>query len=647
MVSASLLAAALVAGAWAQTGGHGAATTPAAHAGDRVLHFPADRSLGSVQVLDERIERRIDGLNYWEDGALQEWQYVGQARGEVEIPAGKRVRLDLNRRSGNDLATLAKLGPDELYELRIGERADDRCLHHVVHLSGLKVLEFPRSFARELPVFTANGLRLLGGLGGVERLIAPTGLTDAGLASLVEALPRLKTLFLFGHRLTDSGLEPLTRLASLEELVIGDGRLKDASLEPLARVPSLRYLSFQGDGFTDGALEHVRAIATLETLDLPTAIGNAGIAHLAGHRRLEALAVAGATDEGLRHLKAIPSLKRLDLDSLRGTSITNAGLVHLRELKLLEHLRLPSVDMTEEGLAHLAELSQLKYLWVERHSESPVNDAGIRQLARLKLLESLLISGKHLTATGMASIAELRNLRALALGVAEVSNEGMASLGQLEGLERLHLLTHQVTVSGLNELDHLPRLREVEVSGLVSDEATVNLGRLSRLKTLSLTCASGSRLSDVDLACLAGMKELEMLHLWGATGVTDEGLRHLAGLSSLRMLHGLGSTEITDHGLAALASLQRLGSLSISGSLTDAGLQQLAKMPGLYDLRVSGEFTDEGLAHLNGLENLMVLKIYSTKTISTAAKSRLRRSLPELYELGVEERVAVHGVPNR
>ncbi len=566
-----------------------------------------------LYVADTGETRRIDPLNYWDDAAPRDWRYIGEAIGDVTVPAGSYVRLALNKRAGNDLSPLIHLRPDDIYELWIGDSADDRCLRYVSHLTGLKRLDFPRSLDDlYLPECTPAGLRELAKLKSLERLIAPKHLSDAGLAALAEGLPDLKTLFAFDHHLTNDGLGALLNMRSLEKLVIGEGRLTDEALDPLSRLTSLRFLSLSGYGFTDNAVLQARRIPGLKTLLLPATITDAGLAHLAGHPTLENLSLdaRNITDSGVIHLKRLPALKRLGLDTMQKSLMTDAATAHLKEMKSLVYLRLPCIGLTEEGLANLSELDRLDYLWVDACSGGPVNDARLRHLTRLRSLETLHIGGKGITAAGLSSIAELKKLRELYVAPPEVTAEGLAALGKLSALQHLVLFTGEVTFSALNRLNGLPDLKHLEVNSVVDDGAVLNLGRLPQLQNLRLACAKGSSFNEDDFTFLAELKRLRSLDM---SGIGDAGITHLIGLRSLWHL-STGGPGLTDRGLGILASLPALTSVSIGGRFSDAGLQSLEELTGLQSLTLS-----------------------STMKISTAAKERLRKRLPNLVIFRVEE----------
>jgi len=118
---------------------------------------------------------------------------------------------------------------------------------------------------------------------------------------------------------------------------------------------------------------------------------------------------------------------------------------------------------------------------------------------------------------------------------------------------------------------------------------------------------SKSKVTDADLAVLAGLRDLGTLGLSG-TAVTDEGLKHVSKLSALVGLE-LGGTKITDRGLRHLAGLRDLGTLRLERTkITADGLRHLAQLRQLSFLDVSGTSVRESdLAVLAGLRGLHVM----------------------------------------
>lgn len=84
-----------------------------------------------------------DALNQMDWG-----HYLCEARGDVTVPAGKRVRLQLNDKSGDNLAALSRLKPDDIHELWLGIKATDRCLPHLPVVRGTAATPFRQGFVR-------------------------------------------------------------------------------------------------------------------------------------------------------------------------------------------------------------------------------------------------------------------------------------------------------------------------------------------------------------------------------------------------------------------------------------------------------------------------------------------------------------------
>jgi len=587
---------------------------------ERVIHFPRERSLGRLLVQDENAVRHIETFYHWIDGT--KWEYFGEAQGRVTVPAGKRLSLSIDPDAWKDLSPLANLGADDLYKLTIygrypdGPDPDDRCMPHIAHLTGLKVLSLKTTNIGD------KGLKFIKNFKSLEYLDLPRRVTDVGLGYVAE-LSSLKGLYCGSNRFTNAGLHQLAKLTKLEELDIGSvykdetGQIRigvnDAGLVHLAKLPRLRYLMLQGEKFTDAGMAHLKNVPSLRILSLGRLpITSRGLEHLSKCSGLENLHLyrTKVTDEGLAHLKSIPSLKKL---SLLFTEVTDEGMIDLGQVKSLEYLQLP-VHITDRGLDHLSQLDNLKYLWVGGGSKSTITDAGLEHIAKLCMLEELLIGGRGITDEGMSYIAELTRLKKLNIGTAPVlTNSGLAKLTKMKSLESLDLNFTKVTISGLAQLNAMPNLTKLDVKPLIRDNSVLDIGKLTKLEELRLRFQprSDNSFSDEDLACLAGLKHLKSLSI-GPRNFTDKGMAYLAGLTNMERL-GIGGPNLTDQGLKCLANMKKLWSLSLS----------------------DGYFTEEGLRYLEGFKRLRYLSIPSANAFSNAALRRLRENLPNLQTLKV------------
>ena len=111
-----------------------------------------------------------------------------------------------------------------------------------------------------------------------------------------------------------------------------------------------------------------------------------------------------------------------------------------------------------------------------------------------------------------------------------------------------------------------------------SGEVFVLLRQVTTMRELNL---GGVRLKDGDLAAVAALKNLAVLHL-DNTPITDAGLEHVRALENLVSLNLFG-TAITDAGLDHLAGLKNLKSLYLAETkVTAQGVARLQmKLPGV------------------------------------------------------------------
>jgi type II secretory pathway component GspD/PulD (secretin) len=330
----------------------------------RIVHFPDDHAVGNLKVRDARPD--VD----WDRGylSLPGWALLGPAQGDVNIPAGEDLRLEV---SGNvtDFSFLSDLKPNDLQVLLLSDKkiSDD----DLVYLKGL------------------TGLLALH--------LGSTPIEDKGLAHLAP-LTSLKELTLFNTKVSDAGLEHLSTLKSLKRLNLFITQVRGPGLQYLQNLTLLVSLDLAATPITDVSLVHVAKITWLKELELQdTAITDRGLAHLKSLRSLEMLILGNAdlrqgyspiTDDGLVYLKELDSLK--DLYLLR-TRVTDAGLAHLSNLKTLEALDLTETRITGEGLAYLKDLPALIHLNLEK---TGVTEVGLKYLKEMTNLRVLSLDGE-------------------------------------------------------------------------------------------------------------------------------------------------------------------------------------------------------------------------------------------------------------
>ncbi len=146
--------------------------------------------------------------------------------------------------------------------------------------------------------------------------------TDTDLRRLTE-FPDLATLDLSLTRITDQGMAELKGLRNVTDLnlyyaeyVSGCGRCGGGSWK------KLKHLNLRGTKSSDTALEHIAGITSLQSLDVgSTLMTDVGLERLTTLTDLKELAMGGNElgDAGLQALRQLPALTYLDLSGRQGT----------------------------------------------------------------------------------------------------------------------------------------------------------------------------------------------------------------------------------------------------------------------------------------------------------------------------------------
>ncbi|MDP6356732.1 MAG: hypothetical protein QF473_16595, partial [Planctomycetota bacterium] len=185
-------------------------------------------------------------------------------------------------------------------------------------------------------------------------------ISDRGLSHLM-GLRGLNHLSLRNCRkVTDVGLSRLKALTHLQTLDLGRTRVGDSTLALLKVFTNLAELSLTYTKASDTGLKELGSLKVLNRLDLSlTHISDNGLSYLAASRHLRELSLAGCkqiTDAGLVHLK---DLKNLETLKLGYTDLNGSGFVYLKSLKKLAYLDLSHTKVRSEGLQHLSGMTQL------------------------------------------------------------------------------------------------------------------------------------------------------------------------------------------------------------------------------------------------------------------------------------------------
>ena len=526
-----------------------------ADANARVVHFPADRSMGVLYVVDSNLLDMED--------ASPPWERLCEATGDVTAPAGKALRLNLSKQASEDLTPLSRLGANDIQVLycRDVEMADDQ-LQHISNLTGLAELSLYGTG------ILGTGLKHLANLDSLKRLrLGKTHVGDNELAHLMD-LDSLMFLDLRSTPTTDAGMVHVGKITSLEILPLGRG-VGDSGLRHLRNLTSLRSLSVMDESISDEGLSHLAQMTQMESLYIQkTQVSNEGLVHLKQMTKLKRLHLWGTrvTQEGLIHLKHLR-----DIEQLRVSFDIDTGLKYLSEWTSLKTIRIDAGLMTPKELGVLSKMKSLKEIYLNcSKSHSGDNTSQVlKELAKLLELKSLTI-GRGLTDEGLVNIATMQSLQELRIMEAEITGEGIAALAEMPSLRKLSFSEAQ-----------LPSVQQWEA-----------LGKLSALENLDLFFMRSS-ITDRHIAHLSGLHRLKNLAVssgyeldedgYGILDITDKGLTHISKLKTLERLYISGANEITEQGLQQLAGLPALQHITLENcGVSEDGLQPLKeKLPAL------------------------------------------------------------------
>jgi len=381
-------------------------------------------------------------------------------------------------------------------------------------------------------------------------------ITDTALKSLVN-VPKLHLFFFQDTAAAEPALALLGDIPDLRRLSLLWVRNSDASLRHVATLKSLEELDVaSNDKITDDGIVALRDLKELRSLALER-IGPKGVAALSILPRLEALTVGyKPSDPDVLDLSGLVALKSLTI----GTEYGNAnaavrfpeGLQHLGIGGWIEvagklnsgepipknltsvYLRLCGVK-TSTGWVKRFDLGWLGLLPALRELEVAFDQAKhdeIGDITGLEKLQSLTLTSqcRAFDDDDITRLAEMRQLAALTIEAGSSTTAiGMKALGGMVNLRRLVLKRFLMTTSGLANIWKLTKL---EVLGLdvpqgtldaSQEKAMAGIASLSELKELSLT----GTMTDAALKNLAALKKLRRLDLSGSQGFTDAGLAEL------------------------------------------------------------------------------------------------------------------------
>lgn len=257
--------------------------------------------------------------------------------------------------------------------------------------------------------------------------------TDADLRKLSQ-LPALTMLNLSLTRVTDQGMQELRNLSGVVDLDLRFAEyVTDEGVAAIKNWKKLKRLVLHGTKVSDTSLDHIAGISTLETLDLGSVmLTDVGLERLAVLPNLKALSIGGNElgDAGLQALRQMPGLTFLDLSGRQGTdsnvwsvNMSDVGLEAIVTLSQLRELRfgcnsigvgsegtrfatVSAMSVTPRRLEKMKALTKLQRLKLEGCDRIDDEAAGI--LASFPSLEEVDLKGTAVTAKGLAALRTAR-----------------------------------------------------------------------------------------------------------------------------------------------------------------------------------------------------------------------------------------------
>lgn len=186
-------------------------------------------------------------------------------------------------------------------------------------------------------------------------------ITDAGILHL-RPLQELRDIHLSGGELRDASLAVFASLPKLERLSLQGNHISDNGIQHLRNHASLKslWIGQQASALSSDVAEPLSTLASLEELDLQNVtLNDEALGKLAGLSKLRMLFVSAdprARESGITDasLKPLMNLSKLEWLSIYNTHISEAGLRSLCELPKLQRLQFSSDQISSELQTELA-----------------------------------------------------------------------------------------------------------------------------------------------------------------------------------------------------------------------------------------------------------------------------------------------------
>ncbi|OYW17779.1 MAG: hypothetical protein B7Z55_11850, partial [Planctomycetales bacterium 12-60-4] len=257
--------------------------------------------------------------------------------------------------------------------------------------------------------------------------------TDADMRR-VARMTGLTSLNLSLSRVTDQGMQELRNLTGIVDLDLRFAEyVTDEGVAAIKNWKKLKRLDLHGTKASDTSLDHIAGIVSLESLDVGSVmLTDVGLERLAGLTNLKALTIGGNElgDAGLQALRQMPGLQFLDLSGRQGTdsnvwsvNMSDVGLDAIVTLTQLQELRfgctsigvgsegtrfatVSAMSVTPRRLEKMKALTKLRRLKLEGCDR--IDDESVGVLTGFPSLEEVDLKGTAVSAKGVAALRAAR-----------------------------------------------------------------------------------------------------------------------------------------------------------------------------------------------------------------------------------------------
>jgi len=351
--------------------------------------------------------------------------------------------------------------------------------------------------------------------------------------------------------ITNEGLDHLDELEVLEELSLGWCRMiSDSGLNTLTQQPGrskLKVLRIARCAITDTGVDYLSRLSSLEALDFngcsnvgSTALGKIlgklpnlehldvsycpGILRSSWQGKVNALkslelCYSGVRDSHMARLNHLPLLEELNLDSCPVGDSTISHLAENNVVPNLKNLDLADTDLTDNGMVHLPKFSMLSRLSLFYCN---ITNSGLRHLASMTSLETLNLDSRDISDDGLSSLHSLTNLKSLDIFSGRITDVGCSHISKIKSLETLELCGGGIGNLGCTLLGNLENLTSLNLSQneRITNRGAAALGALTNLRALNL---SNTRVNSAALRYLSGLVDLQSLTIYGCRGIDNRG----------------------------------------------------------------------------------------------------------------------------